>query len=59
MNFFEFQPDIGGLRASQNFWVYIAATIPLTLITVGAWYIFKLKHDKKRKKKRLDEEKAE
>jgi hypothetical protein len=58
MNFFEFQSDISGLRVSENFWVYVAATIPLTLITLGAWYIFKLKHDIKRKKK-IDEEKAE
>jgi len=59
MNFFEFQADVGGLRASQSFWVYVAVTIPLTLITVGAWYLFKTKYDRKRRMKRLDEEKAE
>jgi hypothetical protein len=58
MNFFEFQSDMSGLWAGQNLWVYVAASIPLTLITLGAWYIFKLKHDKKRET-RMDEEKAE
>ncbi|KAF2708726.1 hypothetical protein K504DRAFT_534314 [Pleomassaria siparia CBS 279.74] len=58
MNFFEYQSDVGGLQTSQSFWVYIAATIPLTLITVGAWYISKMRHDKKRQKERSDEEMA-
>lgn len=57
MNFFEFGSDIRALRASPNFWIYVAATIPLTMITVGAWYVFKLQHDRKRRK-RHDEEEA-
>ncbi|KAF2809485.1 uncharacterized protein BDZ99DRAFT_531837 [Mytilinidion resinicola] len=58
MNFFEFQSGLAGLHTSPSFWIYVAATIPLTFLTVGAWYIFKVRHDMKRKRKR-DEEQAE
>ncbi|KAF2182449.1 hypothetical protein K469DRAFT_636798 [Zopfia rhizophila CBS 207.26] len=55
MNLFEYRSDSGWLRASPNFWVYVAATLPLTVLTVGGWYAFKIRHDKIRKK-RQDEE---
>jgi hypothetical protein len=56
MNFFEFQPEAGTIRTSPYFWVYIAATVPLTILTVGAWYTFKVRHDRNRKKVQREEE---
>ena len=56
MNFFEFRSDIDSLRISPNFWIYVAATIPLTLVTVGAWYLFKLRHDRRRRKQHDEED---
>jgi len=41
MNMFQWQPDdgtaSGGATVSNKFWIYWAITIPLTILTVGAW----------------------
>lgn len=51
MNFFTFQTFEGsGFQMSRQFWVYIALSIPLTLLTVGSWFVFT------RKRKRIKAE---
>jgi len=51
MNLFDFREENGTFHISPQFWVYIVATVPLTLVTVGAWYYYKRSHDLKRKKR--------
>jgi len=51
MNFFTFQTFEGsGFQMSKQFWIYIALSIPLTLLTVGSWLVFT------RKRKRIKAE---
>jgi Mg2+ and Co2+ transporter CorA len=56
MNFFEFGTERDIIRFSPSFWVYVAATVPLTILTVGAWYMYKFRHERRKKKKRDEEE---
>jgi len=47
MNLFAFQGADGpGFQISKQFWVFIALTIPLTILTVGSW--FYIAHKRKR-----------
>jgi hypothetical protein len=48
MNLFDYNNSDGSLQASPQFWIFAVTTIPLTLITVGAWYMYKSRHDKRR-----------
>ncbi|KAF2738921.1 hypothetical protein EJ04DRAFT_560183 [Polyplosphaeria fusca] len=49
MNLFEFRNESGGLRVSPTFWIYVALTLPLTVLTVGSYWFFKARHDRRRK----------
>jgi hypothetical protein len=48
MSFFHFAPGAdGGLEkwtVSPEFWRYWAVTIPVTVVTVGAWFLFQRWH---------------
>lgn len=56
MNFFEFGTRRDIIGFSPSFWMYAAATIPLTILTVGAWYWYRVQYGKRKKKKRDEEE---
>jgi hypothetical protein len=51
MNLFDFREEDAALHISPQFWVYVVATVPLTFVTVGAWYYYKKSQDRKRKKR--------
>lgn len=53
MNLFNFKEDDGSLQASPKFWIYIVTTVPLTLLTVGGWHLFKKRQDRLKKAGRL------
>ncbi|KAI5371853.1 hypothetical protein J4E82_009461 [Alternaria postmessia] len=55
MNVFDFKSEDGSLRASPQFWIYVVTTVPLTMLTVGAWYLYKTRHNKLRKAKSFAE----
>ncbi|OAG25013.1 hypothetical protein CC77DRAFT_297181 [Alternaria alternata] len=55
MNLFDFKSEDGSLRASPQFWIFIVTTVPLTMLTVGAWYLYKTRHNKLRKAKSIAE----
>jgi len=50
MNLFDFKSEDGSLRASPQFWIFVATTVPLTMLTVGTWYLYKTRHSEKMKK---------
>jgi hypothetical protein len=37
MNLFQFDDTTTAFRISNQFWIYLAATIPLTVLTIGYW----------------------
>jgi hypothetical protein len=40
MNLFVFETGPGaGFRVSPRFWIFVVVTIPLTTITLGAWFL--------------------
>ena len=49
MNFFNFEANSGTIHISPWFWVYVAATLPLTVVTVGGWYLVKSRQEKKKR----------
>jgi hypothetical protein len=55
MNLFEFGTEDGSLQASPQFWIFLVTTIPLTMLTVGGWYIYKTRHNRMRKARYLQE----
>jgi hypothetical protein len=49
MNLFTFQTSNGsGFQISRQFWVFVVLTVPLTILTVGSWFVIT-----NRKKKRI------
>jgi hypothetical protein len=54
MNLFDFKSEDGSLQASPQFWIFIVTTVPLTMLTVGGWYLYKMKQDKKKQAKRRE-----
>ncbi|KAF1967974.1 hypothetical protein BU23DRAFT_572792 [Bimuria novae-zelandiae CBS 107.79] len=56
MNLFDFRAEDRALIISPDFWIYVITTLPLTLLTVGAWYLYKGRQDRKRKRKYNDED---
>ncbi|KAI9766199.1 MAG: hypothetical protein M1839_005015 [Geoglossum umbratile] len=51
MNLFAFQgPSGGGFTVSRQFWVFIALTVPLMILTVGSWYLFTNKRKKEKER---------
>ncbi|PSN61811.1 hypothetical protein BS50DRAFT_578295 [Corynespora cassiicola Philippines] len=60
MNLFEFRGEREGIKVSSAFWLYIALTVPLTILTVGAYLYFKRRHDRLREKRlcQIEEETA-
>jgi hypothetical protein len=51
MNLFDYKEEGGALSISNDFWIYFVATIPLTFVTLGAWFYYKKGQDRKRKLK--------
>jgi hypothetical protein len=49
MNLFDFNGEDGSLQASPQFWIFVVTAVPLTMLTVGAWYLYKTRHNKLRK----------
>ncbi|RDW62932.1 uncharacterized protein DSM5745_10043 [Aspergillus mulundensis] len=50
MNLFDFDgPDDGDFATSKKFWIFFAATVPLTCLTVGFWYILTGRRERARK----------
>ncbi|KAE8383107.1 hypothetical protein BDV26DRAFT_304010 [Aspergillus bertholletiae] len=39
MNLFDFGDSAGGFTISKQFWIFIVAAVPLTMLTLGTWYI--------------------
>ena len=49
MNFFTFETaQESGFQVSAQFWIFLILSLPLTLLTVGAWFIIMRKKNKKR-----------
>ena len=48
MNLFDFHAEDGSLRASPQFWIFVVTTVPLTMLTVGGWYLYTSRHSNKR-----------
>jgi hypothetical protein len=55
MNLFDFGEEDGSLQASPQFWIFVVTTVPLTMLTVGAWYLYKTRHSKIRKARSIVE----
>jgi hypothetical protein len=53
MNLFDFHAEDGSLQASPQFWIFVVATVPLTMLTVGGWYLYTTRHTKKRQARSL------
>ncbi|KAL4904903.1 hypothetical protein BDW74DRAFT_23535 [Aspergillus multicolor] len=50
MNLFDFNgPDGGDFATAKKFWIFFAATVPLTCLTVGFWYILTRRRERARK----------
>ncbi|KAG9229025.1 hypothetical protein BJ875DRAFT_388208, partial [Amylocarpus encephaloides] len=53
MNLFSFQGTDGkGFQVSQQFWIFIVLSVPLTILTVGSWFYISYK---RRRNKALQE----
>ncbi|RFU33233.1 hypothetical protein B7463_g3112, partial [Scytalidium lignicola] len=52
MTFFNFQD--GASTVSTQFWIYWAITVPLTMLIVGAWYVYEKKRERKYDKEDRD-----
>jgi hypothetical protein len=55
MNLFEFKSEDGSLQASPQFWIFLVTTVPLTMLTVGGWYLYKMRQDKIKQAKHKEE----
>ena len=62
MNLFTFETAQGsGFQISAQFWIFLILSVPLTLLTVGAWFIIVRKRNKKRalSKRRVVQDRGE
>jgi hypothetical protein len=57
MTFFNFQ-NSGAPSVSEQFWIYWAVTIPVTMIIVGVWYVWEKKREARYNKEDTDLEKG-
>jgi hypothetical protein len=55
MNLFSFGSDSSGFQTSNQFWIFIVLTIPLTIITVGSWVIMARQGRKQRIREREEQ----
>jgi cbb3-type cytochrome oxidase subunit 3 len=39
MNLFVFDQSSNKIRISKEFWIYVATVAPLTMLTLGLWFI--------------------
>jgi hypothetical protein len=48
MSFFHFAPSVDGgseqWTVSPKFWMYWVVTIPVTVLTVGVWFVLQRRH---------------
>jgi hypothetical protein len=51
MNLFKFNDNTTAFDISNQFWIYLAATIPLTILTLGYWR-YKTLQQRKQKQQR-------
>jgi len=56
MTFFNFQNQ--GSSVSDQFWIYWAVTIPVTVVIVAIWYVWEKRREKKYDKEDTDLEKG-
>ncbi|KAB8208458.1 hypothetical protein BDV34DRAFT_233333 [Aspergillus parasiticus] len=53
MNLFEFGDSNGqGFTISKQFWIFVVAAVPLTMLTLGSWYIITKRQVKLRQKRK-------
>lgn len=57
MTFFNFQNGEGP-SVSEQFWIYWAVTIPVTVIIVGVWYVWEKRTEARYNKEDADLEKG-
>ncbi|KAE8147188.1 hypothetical protein BDV25DRAFT_143006 [Aspergillus avenaceus] len=56
MNLVDFEgPNGEGFTVSKQFWIFVVIAVPLTLLTVGSWWVF-TRRRLRLQKKRLEEE---
>jgi hypothetical protein len=48
MNLFVFNAQTATIRIANDFWIYIAFSIPLTFLTVGYWFLLARKSKRRR-----------
>ena len=57
MNLFSYGNDDSGFSISPQFWTFVAVAVPLTLFTVGSWFV--MTRRKKAQKAVSTDEKAQ
>jgi hypothetical protein len=48
MNLFVFNQRTNRIQISTDFWIYVATFVPLTLLTLGLWFVLSRKTKQKR-----------
>lgn len=59
MNLFNFDDATGNFVISGQFWIFVVLAVPLTLLTLGTWYVFTRRRRKQQRKRMLEEENEE
>jgi hypothetical protein len=60
MNLFVFQPPGGaGFAVSRQFWVFVLLAVPLTLLTLGSWYLFSRRRKQQKEERRRKQQQEE
>ncbi|CZR51482.1 uncharacterized protein PAC_01358 [Phialocephala subalpina] len=59
MNLFAFQgPNGNGFQISSRFWIFVALTVPLTVLTVGSWFYIAYKRKRNKAIKQRSQQKG-
>lgn len=43
----QYDDDTGKLRYTGDWWLFLAVSVPATLVTVGIWYFFSQRYSRK------------
>lgn len=52
MNFLEFQSQTSTIIFAKDFWIFIATAVPLTVATLGIWFLATHQEKKGKQRKR-------
>jgi cytochrome oxidase assembly protein ShyY1 len=54
MNLFDFDNSNHGFSISYQFWIFVVIAVPLTLLTLGTWYLLTKRRLEEMKKKKQE-----